>query len=404
MIEIMNKEDCCGCAACAQYCPFNAIEMKYDKQGFLYPNVDINKCINCRKCEHVCPIFNIQKEKEVTQKAYLVQHSDLSILKDSTSGGAFTAIAESILNRNGVVFGAAYDSDFKVIHMYIEDKKDLYKLRNSKYVQSEIRASYKEVKRFLSEERFVCFSGTPCQIEGLLNYLGEISPYLLTVDVVCHGVPSPAVWNTYLNILKKKNNHNIQNLRFRDKSKYGYLYSQFVVSYKDVGKNIYEGIDTNIMLRAFFSEICDRPSCYNCQFKKKYRRSDITIWDCFDVREFSDTKIFHSNLGVSRMLVHSKQAEKYLDEILSNCIYEEITPENALHFDAKEIFESVEKNKRYEEFWESFYMQPQSTLIDFFPVDIKCKIEALIRNMAYKTGIYTVVRAKYKKIFGNKKR
>lgn len=403
MIKITKKEDCCGCSACEQICSVAAIAMQEDKQGFLYPNVDMDKCVQCGRCLKVCPILNRKAETEFEQEAYLIQHKDLHILKESTSGGAFTAIAQAVLSRGGVVFGAAYDESFNVRHIYVETENELYKFRNSKYVQSSVNNSYRTVKHFLEENRYVCFSGTPCQIEGLLNYLGKDSPYLLTVDVVCHSVPSPAVWRTYLNILQKTYGEDISNLRFRDKNKYGYLYSQFAIHKKN-GKAFFEGIEKNMMLRAFFSEICNRPSCYSCKFKKIYKRSDITIWDCFDLKEFSKSNRFHLENGISRMLVHSDTGKKYIKDILKNCCYEQITVENALHYDAKEMTVSVEKNARYDEFWSSFEKSPEETMLKFFPVKMKQKAENIVRVLAFKTGLYAFVRFVYKLTFGNRRR
>lgn len=243
MVNIIDKSKCCGCGACACICNVKAIKMESDEQGFLYPNIDLNKCVCCNKCNSVCPISNYKEEdKSLHQSAYLLQHKDKEILLDSTSGGAFSAIAESVIDLGGVVFGAKYDSGFNVVHSYVDNKKDLKLFRNSKYVQSNLRDCFKTIKRFIFEKRYVLFSGTPCQIEGLLNFLGENSKWLITCDVVCHGVPSPIVWRTYIDSL---NDQNISNLRFRDKTKYGYLYSQFKIESLN---NSYEGIEQKKML------------------------------------------------------------------------------------------------------------------------------------------------------------
>ena len=231
MINITDKSKCSGCAACYSACPVKAIMMKPDEQGFLYPEVS-DKCIECGRCESLCPIMTPVKEKKLNQKAFLLQHNDPIVLKESASGGAFTAIASQVIQRGGVVFGAAYDSDFSVCHKYVDNIDGLGAFRNSKYVQSRIGKTYIEVKHFLENGRDVCFSGTPCQIEGLLNYLEEKPPKLILVDIVCHAVPSPAVWNAYLAILKDRSITDIKNLRFRDKEKYGYLYSQFLIETK----------------------------------------------------------------------------------------------------------------------------------------------------------------------------
>ena len=393
----------CGCSACEQVCPVEAITLKADVQGFLYPTVEKEKCVHCKICLQTCPIFNHKAEESFEQDAYLIQHKNPAVLKDSTSGGSFTAIAQAILARGGVVFGAAYDKYFNVYHTYVEDEKGLARFRNSKYVQSRMGKAFQQVKSFLKEKRYVCFSGTPCQIEGLLNYLKTPSPYLITVDVVCHAVPSPAVWRTYLGMLRDYQKTDFLNLRFRDKERFGYLYSQFAVKLKN-GKTVYEGIEQNMMMRAFFSEICNRPSCYDCKFKKQYRRSDITIWDCFDLNEFSQSKIIKQDKGISRMLVHSDAGKALMRDVLRNCFYEKISVSNAMHYDAKEMLSSVEKNPKYDAFWRDFEKNPEDALKLYFPFGLKQKLEMNTRQIAFRFGLYAMIRSLYKKLFGNRKR
>ena len=170
MIEIKEKSQCCGCTACSSICPKKAIVMKQDEEGFMYPIIDKSKCVNCGLCDKVCPVKNV-KEEEFEQKAYIVNNKDDEIRKDSTSGGAFTPIAEYVLNRGGVVFGAAFDKNYNVAHTYVDNKENLTILRGSKYVQSFLGDTFKQVKDFLNDNRMVCFSGTPCQIEGLKKFL-----------------------------------------------------------------------------------------------------------------------------------------------------------------------------------------------------------------------------------------
>lgn len=401
MIQNTKKEECCGCAACYSVCPVSAITMVADKQGFLYPVVKKDKCIKCKKCELICPIINHVGETIKKQNAYLVQHKNERILKESTSGGAFSAIAEVVIEKGGVIFGAAYDSDFSVFHKCVTDKKSLGDFRNSKYVQSEIRDSYKKVKEYIAKNIYVLYSGTPCQIEGLLNYIGEKSKYLITVDIVCHATPSPAVWKTYVSWLKKENKL-INNIRFRDKEKYGYLYSQFRVD--TAYKSIFEGIETNIMLRAFFSEICNRPSCYQCSFKKRYRRSDITIWDCFDVKKFCPHTNIEQKKGVSRVLCHSQNGKNIVKLALESCLFDEIDVDKALMYDANEMFMSVQKNPQYDDFWKMYYEDGNKALNHFFPVRFRDRMEHFIRIFSIQVGFYDIMRKLYKLLFGNRKR
>ena len=164
MINIVNKEDCCGCSACSNICPKSCISMKRDNEGFLYPSIDEDICVNCNLCEKVCPVINVAEDKPKKQYAYLVQNKNEKIRKESTSGGAFTAIAEAVIEKGGVVFGVTYDDELMAVHKYVENKEDLRLFRNSKYLQSSVGNSYKKAKEFLDKGRWVCFSGTPCQI------------------------------------------------------------------------------------------------------------------------------------------------------------------------------------------------------------------------------------------------
>ena len=405
MIAITEKEKCCGCSACMNICPVNAIEMLPDAQGFLYPFVNTEKCIDCGKCESVCPILSYTPECEFEQEAYIIQHKDPEILRDSTSGGAFTAIAKVILDRGGAVFGAGYGDNFHVIHRYTEDFEGLHIFRNSKYVQSDKKRIFTDVKKFLNDGKHVLFSGTPCEVEGLLNFLGDLgySPLLLTVDIVCRAVPSPLVLSTYLNMLDAES---IKDLRFRDKGKYGYLYSQLAVIRNKKSRSLYEGIETNIYLRAFFSNVCDRPSCYSCKFKKRYRRSDITLWDCWEVSKFSKKSgMFNQNAGITRALVHSKKGSEIMTEALNYCINDKISADDAVRYDSNELTHSVVKDEvRYGKFWAAFNNDAEGTLKSFFPRGLKVRLEAALRRIAFSTGIYSFVRRSYRKLFGQKKR
>ena len=197
MIEIIDKKNCCGCSACAQICPRKCILMQEDDEGFLYPKVDKKSCIDCHLCERVCPVLNQSKPKKPL-KVYASINKDENIRLCSSSGGIFTALAEKVIAEGGVVFGARFDDKWEVVHDYVETKEDLSKFRGSKYVQSRIENCYKEAEVFLKAGRIVLFSGTPCQIAGLILFLKKSYNNLLTVDFVCHGVPSPGVWRRYL--------------------------------------------------------------------------------------------------------------------------------------------------------------------------------------------------------------
>ena len=197
MINIEDKKKCCGCSACVQRCPKQCISLQEDEEGFLYPQVDKKICVNCGLCEKVCPVLNPVKARK-PQVVFAARAIDEKVRLESSSGGVFTVLAELVIERGGVVFGAKFNEKWEVVHAYTESKEGLSAFRGSKYVQSKIENSYKQAESFLKAGREVLFSGTPCQIAGLKLYLRKEYTNLLTVDFVCHGVPSPMVWKDYL--------------------------------------------------------------------------------------------------------------------------------------------------------------------------------------------------------------
>lgn len=377
-IDVSDKEDCCGCTACKNVCPVNAIEMKEDEEGFLYPVIDENKCINCTLCKATCPILNKKKEKKIEQKAYILNNKDMEIRTESTSGGAFTEISKYILNKNGIVYGAAFNDLFKVEHQKATKEEELSKFRNSKYVQSDLNNTFKEIKEYLEEGRFVCFSGTPCQIEGLNCFLKKKYEKLVLVDVVCRAVPSPKFLREYLTYIKEKklNKEQIQSIFFRDKSKYGYKYTQMKITSK--GNNYENGIETDPYLRAFFNGYSIRNSCMSCKFKKRYRISDFTMWDCFNVENFD--KNMDDNKGTTRILIHTEKGRKIFDEIKENFIYKEIDADKIVE-DSKEMVRPNKINPNRKEFFEDFnQLDIDEVFKKYFPYNSKMKFERLMRK------------------------
>lgn len=400
MIDIVldkgfTEKKCCGCTACAVACPKRCIEMKNDEEGFKYPHVHTDKCIKCGACERVCPILNQIKEIPVKQKAYLVQHRDDDVRLESTSGGAFTAVASYVLSRGGVVFGAAYDEHFQVRHSYAEKADELKKFRNSKYVQSDMGECFLQAKEFLRAGRWVCFSGTPCQIEGLRHYLKKDYENLILVDVVCRGVPSPFIWERYLEY-QKTQVQKPNNIRFRDKF-YGYKYS--TMSFIKNGKNIYHcGSQLDPMLRAFFTDICDRPSCYACLFKKRYRMSDLTLWDCFSVYDFD--KAMDDDKGTTRVLCHSAKGLSIMQEITDTAKCKEVEIEKLIT-GVKEMFESVSLNPKREQFFHDAISMDGTELFNkYYPITAKVKIKTLIRKVLLITGVYALTKKCLNKMRG----
>lgn len=398
MIDIIDKKDCCGCWACKNICPKGCIVMTEDNEGFRYPRVDMNNCIGCELCEKVCPIINVKLEvKNESQKGFLLQIKDEQIRNESTSGGAFTAISSWVLSNGGVVFGASMNLDEKrVEHTWVETIDGLKKFRNSKYVQSDMYESFSSCKKFLDEDRWVCFSGTPCQIEGLKHFLRKEYEKLVTIDVVCYGIPSPGLFKNYLVWKQKVIGGHFSKILFREK-RLCYNYTSFSIYNDDKTRNYHKGVESEQFMRSFFSNMNVRPSCYDCRFKKRYRNSDFTIWDCYDVKMFSEK--FDDN-GTNRVLVHSLLGERIMDKIMPFVKLEQY--ENIDFFIADEIamVKSVPLNIKREQFFSDYAQMDMETLMyKWFPITMKVRINSFLRKTAFKLGIYNTAKRLVKKIF-----
>lgn len=349
MINIIDKTKCNGCHACMQKCPKNAIKMVKDEEGFLYPHVDIDLCIDCGLCKKVCAEIAPAKLSERSQ-VYAAYRRNFEKRMQSASGGIFACLAEYVLSKNGVVFGAAFDDDWVLKHHYIESISELKKLQGSKYVQSIIGNSYCDAESFLKKGKIVLFSGTPCQIQGLKKYLSKDYSNLLTVDLFCHGVPSPEVWNEYLKIMSK--NRKLKSFCQRDKQN-GITNAPLVFEF-DNGDVLRQEYNKNLFIRGFISNLYLRRSCYYCSFKGIERCSDITIGDFWGADKFHPD--FYDDYGVSAIVVHSDTGREYLSKIendinIISSNYEEVIEQNECIIkpvnlnEKREIFFSLWKSK-----------------------------------------------------------
>lgn len=405
MISIEDKALCTGCAACMNICPVDCISMIRDSYGCEYPLANARRCIQCDKCVDVCPIINPYVETPKPQRAFLAQHNDDAVLQQSTSGGAFSALARAVLESGGVVYGHGYDESTCAPRGYVYEVRcccansddELYRFRNSKYTQSEIGFAYRQVKDDLLNGKRVLFSGTPCQCEGLVKYLEKPYSNLLLVDVVCRAVPSRAVLSAYYQWLERKFGKRPSVIRFRDKSYYGYRYSQIRAFESGSASDFYHaGVESDPMLRAFFSNICDRPSCYSCKFKKRYRVSDVTLWDCFNPAQF--VKSFDNNKGATRLLAHSQKGQSAVEEASAYARIEEIDVERAVS-ETREIVHPVQWNNDREKFMNDLVVMSGYDLMEkWFPDTLKVRFERLARSAARNLGIYDQAKKIAKKL------
>ena len=311
--EICSYKLCSGCGACASSCPQNCIEMKADNEGFLRPEIDYSKCISCGKCRNICPVINRYKDDNREPKVIAAKNKDDAVRLSSSSGGVFFAVAEKIIESGGVVFGAGFDKDMNVVHKFSETVEGIKEFKGSKYVQSNIGNSYLKAKEFLDAGRVVLFTGTPCQIGGLQAYLGKEYNNLYTLDFICHGVPSPLVWQKYVKYKEKKAASKTQSAFFRHK-KYGWKKFSLQFKFSNCSENL-QVLSEDLYMQGFLADLYLRPSCYQCSFKNMHRVSNITLADFWGIDNIAPE--FNDDKGTSLVLIHSLKGESLWEEVSS---------------------------------------------------------------------------------------
>lgn len=277
MIRISDKSKCTGCTACVTSCPVQCIVMRRDREGFDYPVANPDICIGCGRCESVCPVINpLEPVKPIA--AYAAKVSEYVL--QSSSGGVFPYLAADVISKGGIVFGAVMNPDLTVGHSEAETMDEVERMRGSKYVQSDLYSVFDDVRTYLAEGRKVLFTGTPCQIAGLNSFLGSRSNDLLTVEVACHGVPGPGLWERYLDSLSRRYKGRITEVFFRDKS-HGWMHYEFAVA-NEAGRFARPYMDDPYMA-LFVQNMTLRPSCYSCTARGGRSCSDITLADMWTV-------------------------------------------------------------------------------------------------------------------------
>lgn len=320
MLEGKIKEDCCGCRACEQICPTSCIEMISDECGFLYPIIDKDKCLNCKKCQIVCPSINSKSNEDANRKVFAMSHNNKAVVEGSSSGGAFYGICKWGIDNGYVIYGVAFDSKFNAVYGEAESFDDCSKFYRSKYVQSNSYHVFKRIAKDLNEGKNVIFSGTPCYIKALSNYLGKDYDNLLLIDLICHGIPSPLVWNGYLMFLRKHYNGDILQVNMRDK-RYGWNHRSLTSIDISSKGNVCDTPATNTFMAGYGMNIFFRPSCYECRFANFDRPGDLTIADFWGINEV--TTKFKDEKGVSCCISNTEKGLSLLQNILKGYIYEE---------------------------------------------------------------------------------
>ena len=385
MINIEDKTKCCGCTACANICPKNCIKMVEDEEGFVYPKVDKAKCIECNLCESVCPMESIfpKEENKLECETYAFQILDEKILKYSASGGFFYELSKYVLSKNGYVCGAIYDKNFEVVHYITNNLNEIKYFSGSKYVQSNLNSIFKELKKFLDSGVLVCFSGTVCQVNGLKKYLRKGYKNLITVDLVCAGVPSPKLWKEYRNYQQIVHNSEIKSVNFRNKT-YGYSNSTMKIEFKN--GNIYSKsgrIDP--MMYLFVNGFVKRPACYSCPFKGLERNSDFTIFDSWSAEKILNIKL--DNKGWTSVIVHSKNAKEILKNFKEESL-KKIDADKIIKSDGRMIYMLPKYPKQREMFYKDLNNHNFNYCINkYVKVSVKDIFFEEIKPILFKCGV-----------------
>lgn len=350
MKKIIDQKDCTGCNACYCICPKNSIRMVRDREGFSYPQINEKECVNCGLCIKACPILNYRFiEDTYIPEALLICAKDKATRVSGASGGLFLTVAKDFImgNPNSIVVGAAYDDHFSVNHIIIDSSENVNLLAKSKYVQSDLKKIYVDIKEKLTEGTKVLFSGTPCQVYGLKSYLKKTYENLYCIDVVCHGVPSPLVFEKYLSWQREKHGY-IEEIISRDKRVFygGYAAGMRIrfsngIQYFETNENDYYG-------KCFWGEIASRPSCYTCKYKTLNHISDLTLGDCWFSKEFTGINDTH---GFTLAFIQSVNGKKILDNVRELVNMYKIDSESAVKANGGLLYRSAIQHPRREEFF-----------------------------------------------------
>ena len=391
MIARVGKE-CCGCTACANICPKNCIRMTADNEGFLYPYIQEENCVNCSLCEKVCPILSEKMLVDNDKKqALAVVHQDQEILMNSSSGGLFTALANTVIAAGGCVFGAAFAADFgRTHHIMAENPEELAALRGSKYMQSDLDDCYPAVRKELSRNRWVLFTGTPCQVSGLKAFLGMDYDKLICIDVICHGTPSSMLWQRYLKNIEEMLGDKAAAVSFRDKTN---GWREFGLKITGDNEEIYfSSLHKDSYLRMFLKNLCLRESCYHCRVKEKGIFSDITMGDLWGVERVLPE--IDSSRGVSLALIHTEKGTMLFERAEGGMHAFSVDYEQALLYNPV-ISDSVKRPPERERFFSDLHRLSWNKLERRYLID---KMSDIVRRKISTSLIGTVKRAIFKNI------
>lgn len=378
MEEIVSKNKCTGCTACATICPKKAITLVEDNEGFKHPIIDKEKCINCGLCKKTCPVLNTKENKAINE-CYVAYNKDDKEKEKASSGAIFSLVANYILDNNGIVIGAAFDNDNKLNHIAVTKKEELDILKGSKYLQSNLNNIFSFVKENIKDKK-ILFVGTPCQVAGLKAVVKNDN--LLCLDIVCHGVPSPKLFEKYIKELEEENNDKLINYNFRDKSTGWDTYSN-TAKFKNSQKT--ELAKDNNYMKLFLSDIALRESCYNCNFKIGNKYSDITLGDFWGIKNYYPE--MYNKKGVSAIIINTEKGQEIFNELKNNLEYKECKLEKIISGNP-----SLKESGKYPQKREEFFKE-----LD------KKNIEYLSGKYQRKISLFRKIKNKIKKIIKSHK-
>lgn len=373
-MNVKNLEKCCGCGECKFICPTNAISFTQNNQGFLYPSVNEKKCVDCSACVKRCT-FNKEFISTDEIKSFAVKHKNQEIRAQSRSGGVFTALTDYVIKNNGVVYGCALQNFNTAVHIRATNKEERDNFRKSKYIQSDNTNVYEQIKKDVKSGLYVVYSGTSCQVNAVKDYLKDLDlSKVFFIDVVCHGVPSPKIWQDYLKYVNPKNKK-IKNVEFRDKDKFGWEAHFESVTFSDG-----EYYSSNIYTTLFYSHLILRKDCFSCPYKHIYHPSDITIADCWGIKQ--NNPDFDDDKGVSLVILNNKKGEKLFESVKNDLVVLSIDINNFLQ---TPLANNWEKPKNIDDFWQYYYTHsfkkvvkkfiPEQKKVSFWrKIIIKCKL------------------------------
>lgn len=397
-----KKEFCYGCTACRNICPKNAIHMKRDEQGFEYPVIDSEKCVDCKLCKKVCPFNKLYESDTFEQKYYAVQHKNKGILKLSSSGGMFFALANAVLKSGGIVYGAAFDKAFSVHHDRAVNIEQAKAFMGSKYVQSSMENIMNQILRDLEAGSTVLFTGTPCQVAGVRSLVLEKRKTLeglVLCDFICHGAASPAVWESYVRYLNHAHTNGLTFYSFRGK-KDGWHRSQPIIVSKE--EDISDQYRKKNSFFIMYRTCClDRPSCYSCEYTSYQRVSDITLGDFWNIGSVCPQ--MDDNTGTSQVLINTKAGETWFEACVGNLEYRKCTKQDVwqLHLE----YPTSAPKQRIEKFWNMYRKKSfEDVLKQYGKESLEDKLKHMAVFVAKKTGLYKLAGKAYNMVFVRRKK